>query len=56
MAARIGRAQAAGLRFRPLEQTVADTLAWASGDRERRPTLTRERERELLARSGRATS
>lgn len=55
MAARIGRAQAAGLRFRPLEQTVADTLAWASGDRERRATLTRVRERELLARSGRAT-
>jgi 2'-hydroxyisoflavone reductase len=42
-------AQAAGLRFRPVEETVADTLAWdrtVPGDR---PTLSREREQELLA-------
>ena len=56
MEARTGRARAAGLRFRPLEQTVRDTLAWAGGPRERRPTLSRERERELLAPSGRGTS
>jgi 2'-hydroxyisoflavone reductase len=57
----IGRALEAGLEFRPLEETVADTLAW---DRERgempertgeeplprRAGLAREREAELLAR------
>ena len=53
MEVRIARALAAGLRLRPLERTVSDTLAWALGDRERQPTLTRERERELLARAGR---
>jgi 2'-hydroxyisoflavone reductase len=45
----IRRAVDAGLRFRPLEETVADTLAWdrtVSGDR---PTLTREKEAEILA-------
>jgi 2'-hydroxyisoflavone reductase len=44
----ISRALAAGLRFRPLEETVADTLAWdrtVPGDR---PTLTFEREQEIL--------
>lgn len=47
----IAKALAAGLNFRPLEQTVADTIAWAST----RPTdyvwkagLTAERETELL--------
>jgi 2'-hydroxyisoflavone reductase len=46
----IGRARAAGLTFRPLERTVADTLAWAR-DRDGGPAgLTREREAELLAR------
>src|SRR3954466_7295421 len=44
------RAVAAGLTFRPLAETVADTLAW---DRERgvdvlQAGLSRERERELL--------
>jgi len=45
----ISRAVEAGLRFRPLEETVADTLAWdrtVPGDR---PTLSPEREREILA-------
>jgi 2'-hydroxyisoflavone reductase len=45
----ISRAVDAGLRFRPLEETVADTLAWdrtLPGDR---PTLTREKEAEILA-------
>jgi 2'-hydroxyisoflavone reductase len=47
--ANISRAVDAGLRFRPLEQTVADTLAWdrtVPGDR---PTLAPEKEREILA-------
>jgi 2'-hydroxyisoflavone reductase len=45
----IGRAVEAGLTFRPLEETVADTLAWdrtVDGDR---PTLSFEREQEILA-------
>ena len=45
----IGRALAAGLRFRPLEETVVDTLAWdrtVPGDR---PTLAPERERAILS-------
>ena len=49
----IARALAQGLTFRPLEETVRDTLAW---DRSREPsarpaspTLTPERETELLA-------
>jgi nucleoside-diphosphate-sugar epimerase len=63
LAAGIGRALAAGLSFRPLQDTVLDTLAWA---RERpgppaRPEgamlppqagLSSEREAELLARLG----
>ncbi len=42
------RARDAGLRFRPLEETVVDTLAWdrtVDGDR---PTLTRAKEQEIL--------
>jgi 2'-hydroxyisoflavone reductase len=45
----ISRAVDAGLRFRPLEETVADTLAWdrtVPGDR---PTLSRDKEAEILA-------
>ena len=45
----ISRAVGAGLRFRPLEETVVDTLAWdrtVPGDR---PTLTEEKERDILA-------
>lgn len=45
--------RAAGLRARPLEQTVADTLAWELSRRpraERRAGLPENDERELLAR------
>jgi 2'-hydroxyisoflavone reductase len=45
----ISRALAAGLTFRPLEETIADTLAWdrtVPGDR---PTLAPEKEQEILA-------
>jgi|SRR5579862_630303 2'-hydroxyisoflavone reductase len=45
----ISRALAAGLVFRPLEETARDTLAWSLAAGEQRPTLSRERERELLA-------
>jgi len=44
-------AVAAGLTYRPLEETVRDTYEWdrdAPGDR---PTLTREKEAEILARA-----
>jgi 2'-hydroxyisoflavone reductase len=47
------RAIAAGLTFRPLDDTVRDTLAWArsrAGDTPRRAGLAPERERELLER------
>ena len=47
----ISRALAAGLVFRPLAETVADTLAWdrtVPGDR---PTLRQEKEQEILARA-----
>jgi nucleoside-diphosphate-sugar epimerase len=44
----ISRALAAGLTFRPLEETARDTLAWSLEAGERRPTLTREKERQLL--------
>jgi 2'-hydroxyisoflavone reductase len=45
----ISRALAAGLTFRPLEETARDTLAWSLEAGEQRPTLSRERERELLS-------
>ena len=45
----ISRAVAAGLRFRPLEETVVDTLAWDRTVAGGRPTLAREREQEILA-------
>jgi 2'-hydroxyisoflavone reductase len=45
----ISRARAAGLTFRPLEETARDTLAWALEAGEQRETLSRERERQLLA-------
>jgi len=47
-----GRAIAAGLRFRPLADTVRDTRLWAatrSPAEPRRAGITRDRERELLA-------
>jgi 2'-hydroxyisoflavone reductase len=46
--ANIDRALASGLELRPLEETARDTLAWARTAGEQRPTLTREREHELL--------
>lgn len=48
----VSRAIHAGLRFRPLEETVRDTLAWAAtrpSDREWRAGLSPEREASLLA-------
>ena len=51
-----GRATAAGLRFRPLEQTVRDTLAWIRSGVETfvdqgrpKPGLDPKRESSLLA-------
>ena len=43
------RAIEAGLDFRPVAETVLDTLAWSREAGEQSPTLTREREREILA-------
>jgi len=48
---RVEKAQAAGLSYRPLIETVADTLSWARTrpqDYNWRAGLTREREAELL--------
>jgi 2'-hydroxyisoflavone reductase len=46
----VSRALAAGLRIRPVDETVADTLDWlASSDPGRGAALTREREAELLS-------
>ena len=45
----ITRALAAGLTFRPLEETARDTLAWSREAGEQRPTLSREKERKILA-------
>jgi 2'-hydroxyisoflavone reductase len=45
----ISRALDAGLTFRPLEETARDTLAWSREAGEKRPTLSREKERELIA-------
>jgi 2'-hydroxyisoflavone reductase len=44
----VSRAIAAGLRFRPLEETARDTLAWSLEAGEQRETLPRERERAIL--------
>jgi 2'-hydroxyisoflavone reductase len=41
----------AGLTFRPLEETARDTLAWSREAGEQRPTLSRQKERELLDRA-----
>ncbi|MHC4472592.1 MAG: NAD-dependent epimerase/dehydratase family protein [Planctomycetota bacterium] len=54
---RTDRALAAGLAFRPIAETVRDTLEWARtlpADHEWRAGLTAEREAEVLARIGRA--
>jgi 2'-hydroxyisoflavone reductase len=45
----ISRAVDAGLRFRPLEETVLDTLAWDRSVPGERPTLTVAKEAEILA-------
>jgi 2'-hydroxyisoflavone reductase len=45
----ISRALAAGIAFRPLEETARDTLAWSLAAGEQRPTLSRDKEREILA-------
>jgi len=48
----VSKAIAAGLRFRPLEETVRDTLEWAKtrpADHEWRAGLTAKREAQLLA-------
>jgi len=48
----VSKAIKAGLMFRPLEETVRDTLAWAgtrSTDHELRAGLKEEREKELLS-------
>jgi 2'-hydroxyisoflavone reductase len=47
----ISRALAAGLTFRPLEETIADTLAWDGAVPGDRPTLRQEKEQEILARA-----
>jgi 2'-hydroxyisoflavone reductase len=47
----IARARGAGLRFRPLEDTIRDTLAWNAtqpGERGWKAGLAEARERELL--------
>ncbi|HWS86089.1 MAG TPA: NAD-dependent epimerase/dehydratase family protein [Pyrinomonadaceae bacterium] len=47
----VEKALAAGLRFRPLSETVRDTLEWdlsRPADTERRAGLAREKEREVL--------
>jgi 2'-hydroxyisoflavone reductase len=44
----ISRALAAGLTFRPLEETARDTLAWSKIAGEQRKTLSREKERSVL--------
>ena len=47
----VGRALGAGLTFRPLQETIEDTLAWAEGraaDHELRAGLDAEREAALL--------
>jgi 2'-hydroxyisoflavone reductase len=49
MRADIRRAVDAGLRFRPLEETARDTLAWSLEAGEQRETLSREKERAILA-------
>jgi 2'-hydroxyisoflavone reductase len=46
------RACAAGLTFRPLEETVVDTLAWDRTVEGDRPTLSAEKERAILEAAG----
>ena len=56
MGVSVEKAVAAGLRFRPLSETVRDTLVWdltRPADTQRRAGLAREREREVLDAWGR---
>jgi 2'-hydroxyisoflavone reductase len=56
MGVSVEKAVAAGLKFRPLSETVRDTLEWdltRPADTERRAGLAREREREVLDAWGR---
>jgi 2'-hydroxyisoflavone reductase len=48
----VSAAQAAGLSCRLLEETARDTEAWDRGEPGDRPTLTREREAEILGSAG----
>lgn len=48
----VSRAVASGLRFRPIEETIRDTLAWHAqrgSEAPLRAGLAMERERQLLA-------
>jgi 2'-hydroxyisoflavone reductase len=45
----ISRAVDAGLRFRPVEETILDTLAWDRSVPGDRPTLSDEKERAILS-------
>ena len=45
----ISRALAAGLTFRPVGETIADTLAWDRSEAGDRPTLAHDKEQEILA-------
>jgi 2'-hydroxyisoflavone reductase len=45
----ISRALAAGLTFRPVGETIADTLAWDRAEPGDRPTLAHDKEQEILA-------
>ena len=47
--AEISNALAAGLTFRPVEETIVDTLAWDRTVDGNRPTLAHDKEREILA-------
>jgi 2'-hydroxyisoflavone reductase len=45
----ISRALAAGLTFRPVKETIVDTLAWDRNQPGDRPTLAHDKEQEILA-------
>jgi 2'-hydroxyisoflavone reductase len=45
----ISRALAAGLTFRPVAETIADTLAWDRNEPGDRPTLAHDKEQKILA-------
>jgi len=44
----VSAAVAAGLTFRPLEETARDTYEWDRAEPGHRPTLTREKEAQVL--------